>query len=222
MTLAVLVIALAGFALTKSAPAVQNASTVPSVSAAPEAEAPQLTTIGDSYTIGSNMDSGKTARWPSLLTLDGSVRIQNLAVGSVGYGQPGPNGETFVTQSEDIDPESDAVMFFGSRNDISPRLVPAAAATAIGNALKVVPANKVLVVGPAWISAQVPAEIRADRDAIAAAAADAGVRFVDPLEEGWLVGDPELIGSDGVHPTDKGHAFLKEKIKPLVAELLAE
>ena len=39
----------------------------------------------------------------------------------------------------------------------------------------------------------------------------------DPLAEGWFVGRPELIGPDGVHPSDAGHAYLAEKIVPLIA-----
>ena len=34
------------------------------------------------------------------------------------------------------------------------------------------------------------------------------------------MGRPELIGGDGVHPTDAGHAYMADKIAPLIgAEL---
>ena len=44
--------------------------------------------------------------------------------------------------------------------------------------------------------------------------------FVDPLAEGWFVGRPDLIGADGVHPNDAGHAYLAEKIAPLIRSQL--
>jgi len=40
--------------------------------------------------------------------------------------------------------------------------------------------------------------------------------FIDPLVEGWFVGRPDLIGSDGVHPNDAGHAYLAAKIARLI------
>ena len=58
------------------------------------------------------------------------------------------------------------------------------------------------------------------RDAIASAAADAGALFVDPLGEEWLLAGAELIGTDGVHPNDSGHAYLADLIEPIVREAL--
>jgi phospholipase/lecithinase/hemolysin len=40
--------------------------------------------------------------------------------------------------------------------------------------------------------------------------------IVDPLTERWFVGRPDLIGADGVHPTDAGHAYMADKIAPLI------
>mgnify|MGYP002623887115 CR=1 FL=1 len=48
----------------------------------------------------------------------------------------------------------------------------------------------------------------------------AGATFVDPIAEGWFVGRPELIGADGVHPTDAGHQYLADKIAPLIGARL--
>ena len=48
----------------------------------------------------------------------------------------------------------------------------------------------------------------------------AGATFVDPIAERWFVDRPDLIGRDGVHPTDAGHAYMADKIAPLIgAEL---
>ena len=42
----------------------------------------------------------------------------------------------------------------------------------------------------------------------------AGAAFVDPIAERWFVGQPGLIGADGVHPTDAGHEYMADKIAP--------
>ena len=38
--------------------------------------------------------------------------------------------------------------------------------------------------------------------------------------EEWLLARVELIGTDGVHPTDAGHAYLADLIEPIVREAL--
>ena len=44
--------------------------------------------------------------------------------------------------------------------------------------------------------------------------------FVDPIAQGWFVGRPDLIGDDGVHPTDAGHAYMAARIAPLIYDQL--
>jgi lysophospholipase L1-like esterase len=36
------------------------------------------------------------------------------------------------------------------------------------------------------------------------------------IAENWFVGREDLIGQDGVHPTDAGHAYMAAKIAPLI------
>lgn len=52
------------------------------------------------------------------------------------------------------------------------------------------------------------------------AAVAAGALFVDPLASEWLLDRPELIGADGVHPDDTGHAYLAGLIEPVVRSAL--
>ena len=47
-----------------------------------------------------------------------------------------------------------------------------------------------------------------------------GATWIDPIAERWFVGRPDLIGADGVHPTDAGHAYMADKIAPLIAAQL--
>jgi lysophospholipase L1-like esterase len=82
------------------------------------------------------------------------------------------------------------------------------------------PSAFLVVIGPAWDDDVPPDELFLARDAVASAAAAAGALFVDPLAEEWLLGRPELIGADGVHPDDAGHAYLAGLIGPVLQEAL--
>ena len=70
------------------------------------------------------------------------------------------------------------------------------------------------MIGPPWPTADVPDSLLQIRDVLNAAARAAGAAFVDPIGDRWFVDRPDLIGADGVHPTDAGHAYLAAKIAP--------
>ncbi|MEN0140388.1 MAG: SGNH/GDSL hydrolase family protein, partial [Rhodococcus sp. (in: high G+C Gram-positive bacteria)] len=42
----------------------------------------------------------------------------------------------------------------------------------------------------------------------------------DPIAAGWFVDRPDLIGRDGVHPTNAGHVYMADKIAPLIGAQL--
>ena len=76
------------------------------------------------------------------------------------------------------------------------------------------------MIGPAWPTADPPASILRIRDVLGYQAQLAGATFVDPITARWFTGRPDLIGRDGVHPTDAGHAYMADRIAPLIgAEL---
>ena len=79
----------------------------------------------------------------------------------------------------------------------------------------------ILVIGPPWPTAEVPQTVLQVRDIVGAAASAAGATFVDPIAERWFVGRPDLIGADGVHPNDAGHAYIANMIAPLIGAQLA-
>lgn len=71
------------------------------------------------------------------------------------------------------------------------------------------------------MEATVTAAMRDNRNAVRDSATARGIAFVDPLEEGWFRdGITGLIGLDGVHPNDAGHAYLAEKLAPHIQSLL--
>jgi lysophospholipase L1-like esterase len=73
-----------------------------------------------------------------------------------------------------------------------------------------------LVIGPPWTDSDPPLDVLYIRDILSFEANEAGATFIDPISEGWFVGRPDLIGPDGVHPNDAGHAYMAEKIAPLI------
>lgn len=185
---------------------------------------PVLAVYGDSYSAGGRQGGKGDDGWPAIVAdhLDADLRLH--AAGGAGY----VNGsqardETFLDQVEfHPEPEADVVVVFGSRND---RELPAAdikaqAAAVYGAVRTASPSATVVVIGPQWDDDVAPREMYLTRDAVRSAAASAGVLFVDALQEGWLFERPSLIGTDGVHPNDVGHAYLAALIEPIVRDAL--
>lgn len=189
------------------------------------ADAPaRIAVIGDSYTTGSDEGGNGTRSWTAQawnLLSERGVRVQAdvAAEGGAGYGRPGNHGSVFQDLTARAVRRNDVlVVFFGSRNDqpVSPAQFPGMAAGTFHLARYVAPDAKMLVIGPPWPSSTPPPAVLAIRDALRTQAAAIGATFVDPIAEDWFVGRPDLIGRDGVHPTDAGHTYMAERIAPLI------
>lgn len=188
----------------------------------------KIAVIGDSYTGGSEM--GGTApgkNWVELASaelLKSGTTIQWVrnGAGGSGYVARGQTDRTFLDLVPlTVEPTTELVVIFGSRNDASDPVVEAAADAVLAKAKSVAPDAKILVIGPPSVSENVPSSYEDIRDQLGRAAERAGATFQDPLREQWFFGpDSDLIGSDGVHPTDGGHAYMAAKIAPRMAELL--
>jgi lysophospholipase L1-like esterase len=76
------------------------------------------------------------------------------------------------------------------------------------------------VIGPPWLTANPPPAVLKIRDSLREQAVAIGALFVDPIAEGSFVGRGDLIGQDGVHPTDAGHVYMADKIAPLIYDQL--
>lgn len=196
-------------------------------SPAPVKDYTLVTVVGDSYVYGSNMGGLTTRGWTSLASADlqgeQDVDVTNAGVGGSGYVTRGPKGVVFSeVLPQSIGPKSDLVVFFGSINDrtATPEQVRDAASKAYALTKEKAQNAKLLVIGPAWTSADVPADMLAIRDALKHAASKAGAAWVDPIAERWFFDQPALIGSDGVHPTDEGHAYMKKMILPHMQKAL--
>lgn len=195
-------------------------ATVP-LSASPN----RIAVIGDSYTAGFENTGRGAANWTERAwqTLAGRgvyVRADVAAEGGAGYGVRGNHGGLFGDlTSRAVQGDDALVVFFGSRNDqdADPGQLGRLVADTLGLARRIAPGARILVIGPPWPTADVPVDIWRIRDVLSAEARVVGAEFVDPLAEGWFVGRPDLIGPDGVHPSDAGHAYMADKIVPLIA-----
>ncbi|WP_420178756.1 SGNH/GDSL hydrolase family protein [Paenarthrobacter sp. TA1.8] len=185
--------------------------------------------IGDSYTAGSEMGGLKDKSWTALTNqaLIDAGKESVLSVsgkGGSGYVQAGPQQTTFGSEvPKVVTPESDVIVFFGSRNDIkaTPVEVKTAASAAYAEAKAIAPQAKLLVIGVPWTNEDVPTNAVVTNRAVSAAAAEAGATFIDPQAEGWFYGENAgLIGTDKVHPVDEGHIYMTKLIEPRILSAL--
>jgi lysophospholipase L1-like esterase len=185
--------------------------------------------VGDSYTTGTDEGglgpkSWTALAWHTLAQRGVRVAPDVAAEGRAGYAVPGDHDSIFEDlTARAVRPDDALVVFFGSRNDqgVDPALLADKVRDAFALARRFAPSAKFLVIGPPWPTADVPEPMLQIRDVLNAAARAAGATFVDPIGDRWFVDRPELIGPDGVHPTDAGHQYLADKITPLIGMQLA-
>ena len=188
------------------------------------ADPPRIAVIGDSYTAGTDEGGSGPRSWPQiawqLLARQGvPINADVAAEGGAGYGQRGSGGSIFEDLTAQAVRNNDAlVIFFGSRNDqpVDPQKFSGYAAETFHLARYAAPGAKFLVIGPPWPTASPPPPVLKIRDSLRDQAAQIGAAFIDPIADGWFVGRPDLIGKDGVHPNDAGHAYMADKIAPLI------
>lgn len=188
----------------------------------------RIAVVGDSYTTGTDEGGRGPQSWTAqawqLLAAQGfKVDADVVAEGGAGYGIRGNHGSVFEDLTVRAVKRDDAlVVFFGSRNDqpADKAKLPVMVGETFQIARRVAPSAKFLVIGPPWPTANPPEDVLAVRDSLRDRAVSVGAVFVDPIAEGWFVGRPDLIGADGVHPNDAGHAYLAQKIAPLIRNQL--
>ena len=183
-----------------------------------------IAVVGDSYTTGGDLGGLGTKGWTAqtwrLLGQEGvGISADVAAEGGAGYGTRGNHGSVFEDLTADaVKPDDVLVVFFGSRNDqaVDPTQLSILAWGTYQLARRTAPKARLLVIGPPWPTADPPENLLRIRDALKYQADVAGATFVDPIAEGWFVGRPDLIGKDGIHPTDGGHKYMADQIAPLI------
>ena len=209
-----------------------TASSQSTPSPRPTAEkVPQIEIVGDSYVSGSAEGGRGEAGWTRII---GSrfhdkarpVELNVMAEPGAGYLTRGASGRVFGETAElGLRPTADVVVLFGSRNDgrQTDRAMYGAAKSLYSAIHEKAPQAQIVVFGPVWVGGKVPDFIAANNAAMARAAAEEGVQYIDTNAEGWFSGAAaDLIGADGIHPTDEGHAYLAAKIFPVLDKLVRE
>lgn len=188
----------------------------------------RVAVIGDSYTNGTAIGGQGPNAWPVLAwkTLARSgmqVNADVAAEGRAGYGVRGDQGNLFVDLTpRAVKPDDSVVVFYGSRNDqgVDPNALNGQVFSSLSLARNIAPTARLLVIGPPWPTADVPPAVLQIRDILSFQSMLAGATFIDPIAERWFVDRPDLIGPDGVHPTNAGHAYMADKIAPLIGDQL--
>ena len=190
-----------------------------------------IAVIGDSFTEGTPLGGEGDTNWTVVLSslLDTAGIAHSISVeasSGSGYVSPGIRNLTFAQMSElAIKPGTDLVIVFGSVNDAGED--EAAYASAVRASLesmrKRAGSATLLVVGPAWVDARIPAEVARMEEVLRVESLRVDADFVNPLDQRWFF-DPNrsnvvgLISTDGLHPTDVGHAYLAERMADLVRQ----
>lgn len=192
-------------------------------------EPTKIVVIGDSYTEGTPQGGLGDNNWASLawrqLRKEGAqIAPKVVATGGSGYVTAGTVGETFADSVRSaVTADDDVVVVFGGSNDVTVPLDEEY--QAIRDTLAMVrqqaPRARVVVIGPVRPIPDDDRELVAVRDAIRTEADAMGATFVDPIAEGWFVGDSGLIGPDAVHPTDNGHSYMAQRLLPVLRSVVA-
>ncbi|WP_185976019.1 SGNH/GDSL hydrolase family protein [Mycolicibacterium sp. 018/SC-01/001] len=195
----------------------------------PENAGVPVAIIGDSYTGGTPLGGKGPQSWPEDVqrTLASEGVLINPRVGFEGgsgyVNRRNANGHVFIDQVPDVvAPDVKAIVIFGSRNDID---VPAPELTrwvqrTMDMAVQRAPGVPLIIIGPPWVNGNPPPGILQARDIVRDGALAHQAIWVDPLADRWFVDRPDLIASDGIHPTDAGHAYMAERIAPVIKNAL--
>ena len=195
------------------------------------AEVVKIDVLGDSFVAGSVEGGSGTANWTRLVgtrfTAEGdTVELNVMAQPGSGYITRGNAGQLFrEIATLRLREDADVVLVVGSRNDgeQTDEAMYQAAKSLYTDIQNRAPDAQIIAVGPIWPNDTPPDTIRANSGAMARAAGEEKVRYVDALADGWFAGDDAgLISDNGVHPTDLGHEYLAEKMFPLLEEALRQ
>ncbi|GAA4609450.1 SGNH/GDSL hydrolase family protein [Actinoallomurus liliacearum] len=189
---------------------------------------PVVMFLGDSYTTGKlgqqpeQTYAAETARLLGWQVILGGYR----QTGFIAKGQIGKDFAQLFTDQLAWRPAPDLVIISGGHNDRRrpAQDVGAAARGLLDTVRQRWSTSRLLLIGPMWGGGDPPQEVLEIRDAMAAAAQETKVPFIDPLQEEWITGDrkkgtgnaPQYILSDGTHPTVAGARHIAEC---LVADL---
>ncbi|WP_348787486.1 SGNH/GDSL hydrolase family protein [Leifsonia sp. NPDC080035] len=215
--LGLVALALAGCSAAAPARPVAAQGTAAAAPAAPADSArPQVVAIGDSIAFGKGVRPDEA--WPALIARQHGWQLTDLAVSGSGFVKPGWNGTTYRQQVDTaLTLKPEYILIAATRNDRNeaPAAVTASATELLGELRDAFPKAQIIGITAVWGSDQPPATIDTV-DAIAEkAVTDVGGTFLDI---GFpLVGHPELLQADGIHPNAAGDRTVAKVIEDRLA-----
>lgn len=221
--LAVALLALAGCSAAPTARPVAAQSTAiaaPAAGGAHQAtgDTVDAVAIGDSIAFGKGVTAAEA--WPALVAAAHGWRLTDLAVSGSGFVKPGWNGTTYRQQVDAalrLHPE--VILLAATRNDREqdPAAVTANADRMLRELREKFPEATIVGITGIWGSDQPPATMTRVDGIVGDA-----VRDVDGtwLDIGFpLVGHPDLLQPDGIHPNAAGQKLvartIESKLRPL-------
>ena len=223
VALTVALLALAGCASTPTArPVAQPQSTAIAAPAAGAGhhspEAVDAVAIGDSIAFGKGVTPSQA--WPALISAEHGWRLTDLAVSGSGFVKPGWNGATYRQQVDAalrLQPE--VILLAATRNDRDqdPAAVTANADRMLRELREKFPDATIVGITGIWGSDQPPATMTRVDDIVGDAVRDVNGTWLDI---GFpLVGHPDLLQADGIHPNAAGQKVvaraIDSKLRPL-------
>lgn len=224
VALAVVGVSVTGAALAKDR-AAQSTATYDAPLPTEKPLSPVALWIGDSYTEGTGAN-GFGNSYASIVSRKlGYIPFAD-AQGGTGYVADGKNNtKTNVPVPDRLDKvrvRPNLVVLDVGRNDGAAdftKTVKPAAQTYINEVRAKWPEAKIVFLVPYYIQTLGP--FRTFQSFYAEEAQRVGAYVVDPVGEGWFKGQemPPLIYTDGIHPSQKGHAFIASKMLARFDEL---
>jgi len=188
---------------------------------------PRVLFVGDSFTEGTGASGAPNyVTWASWHM--GWEDVWRCGSGSTGYVEDGTRqslvdryANDIITQAPDI-----CVIAMGINDrtayNSSPSSVTTAATTVWDAVIAARPQTQLIIVGP-WSNRggiYVDSVLVAMDTALAALASARGLRYISPIQEGWITGNGKVgattgngnadiyISTDGTHPSNAGHEYL--------------
>ena len=203
---------------------------MPTVSQAPlgNQKPKKVVAIGDSSTESTAFGDAGANSWNQVVVRQLRKRGVNINAESSGeagsgYVARGIRGTNFGEEARRLlEPDDDLVIIFGGSGESleTPESMEAAVSDTFLLVRKASPRAKLIVAGPASPVADPAPGVTRVRDIVRDEAAKIDATFVDPIADRWYVDNPALIREDG-SPTDAGHAYIAERLLPVIQRVLA-
>lgn len=202
-----------------SAQTPRSVSSAPQETAEPPAETARVAMLGDSYSppMGQAIPDYHFA---SILAPRLSWEVLSFGLGGTGYTNPGQANEgddVYLARVPAIIAASPTMVIVqGSVNDGDYETTRDAALEVFAALQAGLPGVPIIAIGPS-LTPSLGDSVTVARDAVRDAASESGVRFIDPIEDEWLVGNPDWFVDDGVHPSGTGQTELARRLQEALA-----